>query len=420
MRETGRLKSFRAKLAIVVAVGAAVRIVRFVVSKWNRQLMLNDSLYYSAQAQQLAHGRWFREVFVDQPGAEHGPLTSTLMAIVSWGSDPFNRQRMVTLTCGIATVAVIGLVGRRIGGDRIGLIAAAIAALYPNLIINDGLVMSESVSCLVLSLALLALLSWTEQPGLRPAVLTGAAIGLATLARSELLLFAPISAVIMVVFARRRALAVGRHVIAVLGVTAAVIAPWTIFNAVRFERPVIMTTNEGPLLLGANCDEVYSGPGIGGWSLQCVEGAHFGENGEDTSVRSAQQRRQGLAYARAHVSRLPLVAVARLGRTLDLFRVRDLVGADGGEERERLISWAGVVSFWILAPLAAVGTMRLRRLHRAVLLMPVVVVVFTTLTFYGSHRIRSSAEPAIVVLAAVAIDWSLRRDQGSDSLLSST
>ena len=97
-------------------------------TKWSHPLLLNDSLYYAAQAQQLAHGVWFREVFVDQPGAEHGPLTSTLMAVVSWGSDPFNRQRLVTVACGIATVAVIGLVGRRVAGDRAGLIAAAIAA----------------------------------------------------------------------------------------------------------------------------------------------------------------------------------------------------------------------------------------------------------------------------------------------------
>ena len=37
-----------------------------------------------APARQLVDGIWFREIFVDRPGAEHGPLTSTLMATVSW------------------------------------------------------------------------------------------------------------------------------------------------------------------------------------------------------------------------------------------------------------------------------------------------------------------------------------------------
>lgn len=424
-------RSFRTQLAVIVAVGAVLRIVRFAVSKWNRQLMLNDSLYYAAQAQQLAHGVWFREVFVDQPGAEHGPLTSTLMAFVSWGNSPFNRQRMVTVACGIATVAIIGLIGRRIGGNRVGLIAAAIAAVSPNLFVNDGLIMSESVSCLVLALTLLVLLSWTQHPGLRSAALAGGAIGLAALARSELLLLAPMAVVIMWLVGRSTALAAGRHVAALLVAAAAVLAPWTIFNAVRFDRPVVLTTNDGPLVLGANCPETYSGAGIGGWSLTCVANAHFGEHGEDPSVRASGQLRQGMAYARAHVSRWPLVVAARVGRTLDLFRVGDLVGGDAGEERERAISWAGVFSFWLLAPLAVVGARRVRRPQRAVVLMPVLVVAITTVVFYGSHRIRSSAEPAIVVLAAVAIDWwlasragpghrteALGEDQSSASLVS--
>ena len=37
-----------------------------------------------------------------------------------------------------------------------GLIAAGVAAVYPNLWLNDGLVMSESVSCLLVSLVLWA------------------------------------------------------------------------------------------------------------------------------------------------------------------------------------------------------------------------------------------------------------------------
>ena len=76
------------RLTIIVAFGALLRIVRFAVTKWDRALMLNDSLYYSLQAHQLAHGVWFRELFTDQPGAEHGPLTSTLMARRQLGERP--------------------------------------------------------------------------------------------------------------------------------------------------------------------------------------------------------------------------------------------------------------------------------------------------------------------------------------------
>jgi hypothetical protein len=413
------------RLTIIVAFGALLRIVRFVGSKWNRSLMLNDSLYYSLQARQLAHGMWFREAFSDQPGAEHGPLTSTLMAIVSWGSDPVNRQRMITVACGTATVAIIGVIGRRIGGDRVGLIAAAVAAVYPNLWINDGLVMSESVSCLMISLALWALLTWVSRPRLLTAALTGVAMGLGMLARSEVALFVPAAAAVMWVVGRRSGIRSSTHMATATGVAIALILPWMIFNFGRFDRPVFLTTNEGPAWLGANCDETYYGPAPGGWSLFCVVNDPGTQPNEDTSERSARQRREAVSYARHHLTRVPLVVVQRLGRSLDVFALDNLVHADVGEERERLGSWAGIVSFWVLAPTAVFGATMVRRRDRAVLLIPVLIAVTATIVIYGGHRIRSSAEPSIVVFAAVAIarwidrwidNWITRRRQSSESL----
>ena len=418
MGEIGVGQVFARRLTAVVACGAVLRIVRFVFSKWNDPLLLNDSLYYSAQAQQLAHGVWFREVFVDQPGAEHGPLTSSLMALVSWGDDPFNRQRMVTIVCGIATIAIIGLIARRVAGDRVALLAAALAALYPNLWISDGLVMSESVSCLVISLTLWALLRWTAHPTRGAACLVGAAAGFGALARSEVVLFVPAAALVMWLVGRRSGTRPLAHVIATTGVALGVMLPWLIFNLVRFDEPVLLTTNEGPALLGANCDDTYSGPAQGGWSLACLFDPATRPN-EDPSERSARQRHQALSYVRHHGGSVPGVVLKRVGRSFDLFALGDMVRGDAGEEREHWASWAGIASFWLLTPLAAFGAFVTRRRDRAVLLIPVVIAVATTVMIYGGHRMRSSAEPSIVILAAIAIDhWRRRHAQGSTSPLS--
>jgi 4-amino-4-deoxy-L-arabinose transferase-like glycosyltransferase len=415
----GRLdeeRSFRRYLTTIVVLGALLRIIRCAATKWDKRLLLNDSLYYAAQAQQLAHGVWFREVFVDQAGAEHGPLTSSLMAFVSWGSDPFNRQRMVTIACGLATVAIIGMVGRRIGGNRVGLIAAAVAAIYPNLWINDGLVMSESVSCLVLSLTMLALLRWIDRPGLRAAALVGALAGLGALARSELVLFVPAAAAVMWLIGHRSGVRPWTHAAMACGVTVAVLLPWTIFNVTRFDKPVLLTTNEGPAWLGANCDPTYYGDVQGGWSLFCLPA---NTPGEDTSVRSARQRREAISYVRHHLTTVPRVVVQRVGRALDLYALGNMVSGDAGEERERWASWAGIVSFWLLAPIAAFGATITRRRDRVVLLIPVLIALATTILIYGGHRIRSSAEPSIVILAAIALEpWMSRRRQSSESPVS--
>ena len=151
---------------------------------------------------------------------------------------------------------------------------------------------------------------------------------------------------------------------------AVVLAPWVGANLVRFERPVLLTTNDGTTLFGANCDDAYYGSGIGGWSLLCLidEGA---PPGEDPGVRSARQRRLAVSYAAHHVERLPLIVAARVGRGLDLVGIDNQVDGDVGEERYRWASWSGVVSWWVMAVLAALGVRRVAGPVRWVLLTPV-------------------------------------------------
>jgi hypothetical protein len=184
-----------------------------------------------------------------------------------------------------------------------------------------------------------------------------------------------------------------------------------VFNLVRFERPVLLTTNDGTTLGGTYCDEAFHGPDLGNWSLLCVADPPGVLSDEDPSVRSARLRSQAVAYAREHVDRLPLVVAARLGRSVDLYRLDRLVDQDEGEERYRWASWAGIVAWWVLAPLAVVGLRRIDRVPRRLLLVPVATVLVTTVLFYGAHRIRSPLEPTVVVGAAVAIAtwWAMWR-----------
>ena len=62
-------------------------------SKWDQPLLLNDSLWYSAQAVVLARGDGFADPFYGGPSAEHGPLTPIVLAAVSWIDAPVPWQR---------------------------------------------------------------------------------------------------------------------------------------------------------------------------------------------------------------------------------------------------------------------------------------------------------------------------------------
>jgi 4-amino-4-deoxy-L-arabinose transferase-like glycosyltransferase len=281
-------------------------------------------------------------------------------------------------------------------------VAAGIAAVYPNLWMNDGLVMSESISMLLVALSLWA--AWraahaTPDRIARSIALLGVALGLATLARSELALFVPL-VLVWVALVRRRDLSPWRPVLVGAVVAGLVVAPWVGFNLARFERPVLLTTNDGTTLLGANCDAVYHGTDLGGWSIFCVTDASYRQD-EEPSVRSARQRSQALHFVRAHVRSLPKVIVARVARSMDLYGFTNLVHQDVGEERPEWAVWAGIVMFWLLAVAAAFGARRVERRLRWLLVQPMVVALATSVLFYGAHRIRSSAEPVLVLLAAV-------------------
>jgi hypothetical protein len=217
--------------------------------------------------------------------------------------DPYiNWQRSTNTLVGIITIPLIALVARRVAGRRVAVIAAVLAAVYPNLWMNDSLVMAESVSTLCAVLALWAALRHHDRFDWRSALLCGAAVGVAALARSELLLLAPLFALIGL---RSRPFRTWAPQAVLVGVSAiAMMVPWAAFNLTRFDSPVLITTNEGNTLDGANCDETYYGPNIGGWSIGCVLD-DIDRPGEDASERSRRQREEALTYVSDNRGRVP-------------------------------------------------------------------------------------------------------------------
>jgi hypothetical protein len=394
-------------IAFATLAGAAVRIA-VLVTKWNKGLLLNDSLYYSSQARQNSQGRWFRDVLGGNPGAEHAPLTSLVLTPASLFPRWEFWQRATNTVIGIVTVPLLARLSWVMAGRRVAVVVACIAAVYANLWMNDALIMSETVSTITVVAALWTAVRHRRSPGARTALWCGVAVGLAALARSEVLLLAPLFALIGVraaVLAHPRSSAAVRQWLlgAVVLVVAAVamLVPWTLYNLGRFDAPVLVSTNAGGALLGANCADTYGGPSLGGWSVLCL--GEPDRVGEDVAERSQRWQREAIDYANDHRSRLPIVAAARLLRAADLYGLDDLVRFDVGEERMRWASWTGIVSWWVLAPLAIVGWLRLPRAYRWITVSPAIAVVVTTVLFYGGHRLRSPLEPVVVICAAGAI-----------------
>ncbi|MCV5968460.1 glycosyltransferase family 39 protein, partial [Lactococcus petauri] len=86
---------------------------------------------------------------------------------------------------GVATVVVIGLLARRLAGSRAGLLAAAAAAVYPMLWINDGMLQAESLYALLIAVMLLLAHRFWDEPTTRNVVVLSVVTGLAALTRTE-------------------------------------------------------------------------------------------------------------------------------------------------------------------------------------------------------------------------------------------
>jgi 4-amino-4-deoxy-L-arabinose transferase-like glycosyltransferase len=428
---TRRVGTFGIGLAIITALGLAGRFASVLSTRGDTDLCGNDlcgdALWYSAQAHVIGRGGGFTS-FTDHlvQTADHPPLTPIVLAPVSTilGGDtsPVTAQRLTMALLGAAVIVAMGLLGRKVGGRHgtsVGLLAAGIAAVNANFWLNDIIVMSETLGTLGIIAVLLLVYRFVDRPSLGRAAAVGAVVGLTMLARAELALFLPVTFAPMALWARSLPIPARIGRIALAGVCAlAVVLPWTAYNLTRFDKPVLISSNDGLTLVGANCDDVYGvgdPGGIGFWSLRCATDlrSRFPADA-DQSVVAAGYRDIGIEYVSNHKRLVPKVVVYRIGRAAGLYAPADMVWLNQGEGRSQWGSWVAMVQWYLLVPAAIAGAVVLRRRRFPIwpLASTAIVVLVTVVAFYGIVRFRLPADVAVVVLAAVAIDALVRRIRG--------
>ena len=424
-----RSASFRAQLAVVATVGLVFRVIYVIVVKRDHTLQTldifpGDQFYYSLAADALAAGNGFVTPWHGLSGvadgvqashaADHPPLTAIVAAPASWlpggqGEHIF-EQRFIMCLVGAGVIVMIGLLARQLAGRAVGLTAAAIAAVYPALWINDGLIMAESLTAFFVAGSIWTALRYRQDPSGRLAIQLGAWIGFAALSRAESLLLLVLLVAPMVILSHPRWRARVKAAVISGALTALVIAPWVVPNLLRFNEPVLMSTNDGVTLIGANSPQTYAGGAIGFWSLEYANTLVPGIpelQGADASEQSRIWRAEALTYIGDNLDDQPRVMAARLGRLWSVFRPLQMSDFNTGEGRETWASNLAFVGFWVAAPLALIGWWRLGRdrLTRWPFAILAVHVSLAGALFYGIPRFRVPAEIAVVVCAATAIHW---------------
>jgi 4-amino-4-deoxy-L-arabinose transferase-like glycosyltransferase len=367
---------------------------------------LGDGLGYLFQSRQLLAGKGFINPLNGHKDAIHPPAwVLALTGARALGLDSRYQLQMLAAVVGTATVALVGFAGRKLAGFRTGLVAAGLAALYPGLWLYERALLSETLVLPLIALTIVLVYRFRERPGLTQALGLGAMVALLASTRSEQILIAPLVVMPAILSARRAGddhRVPWRDRLVWLGAAGAVavvmLAPWTIYNLGRFDHPVLLSNGFNGATGVATCDVAFYGPKTGNYDLACL-------------VRDPAGHTKG-PYLRAHLGRLPLVVVAREGRTFNFWAPFQQAELDSNWDSNPLgVHQAAVFSFWLVALPAAAGGVILRR--RKVPIYPllgfVLTVVITVAVTFGEPRYRVPADIPILLLAAVAIDAAIRR-----------
>lgn len=424
----GRRVGLLLGLVVVLALGIRIQLLRTTAPVIAPPPAVSDAAAYRLLGQGLAEGEGYVRPFDRQrqgrivPTAEYPPgYPAVLAAAELVGLDGERGQRAILALVGSLTVGLVGLVGRRLGGDAVGLLAAVVAAVHPSLWSTDTSPLAEPLAAFAGTAAVLAALAIVDRPDRwwRWALLGGIA-GLGGLVRTELLLIGPL---LLLPLAWRCAPGDRRRQLATAGLglvaLAGVLAPWTLRNAVVFGDVVLVSNNIGSVARGANCDGAYRGEFKGLWVTnvadvggdqvdpagRCFTGFEIGP-GEDEADAAGRLRSEGVRYALDHADELPEVVAARLGRTTGLYRFEQQVNFGGLEGRTVRWDRPGTRLFQVLGVVALAGAVapwRRGRGTRWVLVVPLVAVAATVAATYGNLRFRAVADPVVVVLAALAV-----------------
>jgi 4-amino-4-deoxy-L-arabinose transferase-like glycosyltransferase len=114
------------------------------------------------------------------------PLQTWLgIPMVKLGLTALTAVRIISIVAGLLAVGVIGLLGRRLGGNRVGLAAAALCVVMPFFLVNQSMGTVESMVVLIMVGALYLQIEHARRPQLSTALLLGLVIGAGTLTKES-------------------------------------------------------------------------------------------------------------------------------------------------------------------------------------------------------------------------------------------
>ncbi len=377
----------------------------------------SDPQWYFATAKNLADGRGFTIIkgpFGTVPG-EGGFETLrwpvgyslTLGAFFKVFDATLTTGRVVNALAGAATVPIVFLLARRLVDARVGLIAAALMAVYPAHIIWSSVLYSDVLFTLPFAAAL-AVVATAPVPARPPhALAAGMLIGYASIIRPTALVLV-IAVLLYWMMRSQDRRAVLRATTAVFAGVMLFAAPVSVWNSARSGEPKLLSEN-----MGYNLRVGHAPYATGRYITPEDLWATVNTNIEPSALPSESLAiRRAAGYAIAH----PVREIELSAKKVFYLYTTDsdsIVWAStfgqtpvwGSMRTTDRIGDLANLSSYIVIVLAAASLPRTLTLRREMLLAWLTLVLWTAthIVFFGEPRYRLPILPILLTFVAVAL-----------------
>lgn len=422
---------------LLVAVGFVLRIVWVVAA--HRPARVGDPVAYVFHGDQLSRGLGYNNHGVAmlqlKGGIPPGELPPTafyaigyplFLALVfrivrAFGGDGTYETYatvyalvygVVHAFVGAATISLVARIARRVVSPRAAVTAAALVALWPNLIGYTASANLETVYMFLLAAAILVVLPALEAASASATRLVAAGTILGAAAQVRPLVAFAMPGVLLAFRRRPEPWRVAiAHTLVVTATMIAIIVPWTIRNAVVMPEPVLVTTGTGDALCmsrypGSNGRFVFNSPGCDNEAghLSAVDEIDRNRVNTERALRFVREhpveevklwfRRARAAFRDDHESRLALEEAVD-GRYVDPIwpNSRARHAAD-------LVADAWYYAVLALALVAFPSFLRGRRAGPVLVVGVVVAAAVVPIMLFGDPRYKVPMLPFLAVIAA--------------------